>query len=393
MDVDPRLRELLQREADRAVLPDRLHRDVLRRAGIRRRITAVIAAGGLVVVALGGVAAIQGLGSLVGTEPVSPVSRTPGAPEEGGAVVPPTPTGPRIVVAEGTVAGRRWALVAYESNVGICQDLELGTGGSKACGWKVPEVNDLGVSAGSQTGVPGVIIHGVLSKRVESLEARLKGGAAPAEDIVPIEIIEGSSEFNVDFFAAFLPAKARGDVIARGIDGTVLQSVPLGLEAFRQQDPFTEVVLAPHKITVYYPEGWHRAPRQLAPAADEIFALGTYPLRPGAGECPEIPEAVLEDLQPGDAFVSLQESTSGNGFRPRPTSFSFVPGDEPEWMGCLENRAQLFVRVFRFSHQGRFFNAIVAWETSASKETMAETWGILDNLLLCDLYSQPGDCL
>lgn len=393
MDVDPRLRELLQREADRAVLPDRLHRDVLRRAGIRRRITAVIAAGGLVVVAFGGVAAIQGLRSLVGPGPVSPGSRTPGAPEErDAAVAEPTPTGPRIVVAEGTVAGRKWALVAYNSNVGICQDLELGTGGSKACGWEVPEVNDLGLSAGSQTGVPGSIVHGVLSKRVESLEARLKGGPAPAEDVVPIEIIEGSPEFNVDFFAAFLPAKA-WDVIAKGIDGVTLQSVPLKHEPVRHQEPFTEVVLDQHKITVYYPEGWHRAPTQLAPAADEIFALGTYPLRPGAGECPEIPEAALEDLQPGDAFVSLQESTSGNGFRPRPTSFSFVPGDEPEWMGCLENRAHLFVRVFRFSHQGRFFNAIVAWETSASKETMAETWGILDNLLLCDLYSRPGDCL
>jgi hypothetical protein len=399
MEVDPRLRELLQREADRAVLPDRLHREVLRRAGIRRRITAFVTAGALVALSVGGVAGIQGLQSLLERRPVGPGSRAPVGPDMGDEVFPmhPAPVGARVVVAEGTEAGQNWALIAYESREGLCVDLQVGQGRGGGCGWGVPEKNDLGLSEGSQLGVPGTIIHGVLSKRVSSLEARFEsGGQVPMTKSVLLEIIDGPAGFDVNFFVAFLPGKARGVILAKDSKGAVLQSQLLVLAGQQRQEPFTEEVIDRHKITIYFLEGWQRAESQLAPtpAADEILALGTNYLRAGADECPEIPETALEDMRPIDAFVYLQESSSGLGFpRSRPAKFSAELGEEPEWVSCLANRSTLSVRVVRFSDGGRFFSALVAWGSSAPKERLVEAWEILDNLLVCDTSSPPGDCL
>ena len=379
MDVDPRLRELLQREADRAVLPDRLHREVLRRARVRRRVTAALATVLIAGVALGGIAGIEGLRSLIRSQTVGPAS---GADH-------PDATGPEILVAGGTVYGHTWSLVAYPSDAGLCVDLQVLQGSGSGCGWSVPHKDDLGLSEGTQQGLSATSIHGVLSKRVAAIEARLEGGR-----VIPVDIVEGPPAFDVNFFAAFLPPKAKGMIVAMNAKGDILQSQRLRLAEVRRE-PFIEEVIDQHKITVYYPQGWQRAQSQLAPGPgpEEILSLGTYPLRPGADECPQIPEAALEDLQPGGAFLSLRESKSGDGFRPRPKTFSSEQGAEPEWIGCLGNRAGLFVRELRFSHEGRFFNAIVAWSTSATGKTMDELWGILDNLLVCDPSSKPGDCL
>jgi hypothetical protein len=296
-------------------------------------------------------------------------------------------------VAQGAVSGKPWALIAYESNVGLCVEMELGGGRGGGCGFDVPEKSDLGLSVSSQAGVSKSIIQGVVSKRVASLVVRLDGG-----EELDLEIIEGPDSFGVDFFAAFLPPDAEGVVEARDDQGGVLQKERLrSLSGVRDdQEVFSEEVLDDHKLTVYYPESWHRASETLTPQLDqptELLSLGTYPLTPGGDDCVQIPERAIESLGPTDAFVTLQESSSAKGFPGRPNSFSAEGGEETEAAGCLDNAEDIFFRMFRFTDEGRSFIAYVAIGDSASAQTRNEVWQVLNALIFCDPASPPGDCL
>ena len=379
-DIENKIAAILQEEASRATLPAGAHERVLRRAKIRRVLTAAVAGIAVIAVIMAGVVTAGALRSPSTTPPAGPEESPSQQDHE---------TGPQSVVAQGTVSGQTWTLVAYESGSGLCVDLQLGSGSGGGCGFDVPDRDDLGLSVGSQAGLSRTIIHGVVSKRVAQLVIRLDGG-----EHVDVQIIEGPSSFDVNFFADFLPPNVKGIVEARDHQGALLQERRLRpLSELREQEPFTEEVLDDHKLTVYYPEGWNRASESLVPnlgQPKELLSLGTYQLRPGGGDCPE---RAIESLGPTDAFITLQESSAETDFPPRPKTFSAEDGDVPRSADCLDNAEDIFFRRLRFRDEGRSFIVYVAFGDSASARTRKEVWQILDALIFCDPASPPGDCL
>ena len=393
-DVERKITAFLHEEADRAALSTGMYQRVLRRAKIRRVVTATVAGLAVIAIVMGGVVTA---GALRSPSDIGPVGREespqPSAtPRENGDGV--HPTGPEVVVGEGTVSGKSWTLIAYESNAGLCVELELGAGRGGGCGFDIPEKGDLSLSVGSQASLSKSIVHGVVSKRAAALVATLRGG-----DESEWEIIEGPSGFDVNFFAEFLPPNTKGIVEARDDQGVVLQKKRLrSLSEFRdlEAEAFTEEVLDDHKLTVYYPEGWNRAPETLTPNLDqpmELVSLGTYQLGPGGEDCVQIPERAIESLGPTDALITVQEASSGAKFPARPTTFSAEDGEVSEAVDCLDNAEDVFFRMFRFRDEGRNFYAYAAIGNSASPQTRREVWQILNAVLFCDPASPPGDCL
>ena len=65
-----------------------------------------------------------------------------------------------------------------------------------------------------------------------------------------------------------------------------------------------------HGLTVELPRGWQVATENLTPDLvdpREELSVATFPLRYRPTACAHVPGSALEDLGPGDAFVSLQE--------------------------------------------------------------------------------------
>jgi hypothetical protein len=380
--IERKIAAFLHEEADRATLSAGAYERVLRRAKIRRVLTASVAGVAVITLVMAGVVTAGALRSPSTTPPAGPgESPTPQDQE----------TGPESVVGQGTVSGQTWTLVAYESGSGLCVDLQLGSGSGGGCGFDVPEKHDLGLSVGSQAGLSRTIIHGVVSKRVAKLVVKLDGG-----EQMEVPIIQ-DPRFDVNFFADFLAAKAEGIVEARDDEGAPLQQERLRpLSELREQEPFTEEVLDDRKLTVYYPEGWNRASESLTPNLDqpkEVLSLGTFQLRPGGEDCAQIPERAIESLGSTDAFITLQESAAGSDFPRRPKSFSAKDGEVPDSADCLNNAEDVLFRMLRFRDEGRSFIVYVAIGDSTSAQTRNEVWQILNALIFCDPASPPGDCL
>lgn len=365
-------------------------RKTVRRRRARRRITA----GGLaVVLASAGLAlSVYALGpaSLFRTaDPGESPEPSPSARGEGDGV---HREGPEVVVARGTASGEPWALIAYESDNGLCVEIEVEGGRGGGCGFDVPGRSDLGLNVGSQAGISGSIVHGVVSQRVAILVVRLKSG----ERLHP-EILDGPDGLDANFFALFLPSTSEGVIEARDDQGVVLDRERLrSLSELGELDPLTEEVLDDQKIVVYYPRGWTRASESLTAATGgsrELVSLGTNRLDRGQGDCVGVPAHAIETLGIADAFVTLRESGPASGYPDRPESFHAEGGEIPEATGCLNNVEDLLLRVFRFQDAGRSFIAYVAIGVAASAGTREEVWQILDSLIVCDPSSPPGDCL
>jgi hypothetical protein len=312
-------------------------------------------------------------------------SRDSGPPQDGDA-------GLKTVVARGSVSGQSWTLVTYEREDAFCVDLQLEGGSGGGCGFEIPEKRDLGLIVGSQAGLPKTIIHGVVSKRVATLVVRLDG-----DEQTDVQIIEGPSGFDVNFFAEFLRPDAEGTVEARDDQGALLQRERLRpLSEVRDDKAFIEEVLDEHNLTVYYPEGWNRAPDTLTPhlgPARELLSLGTYGLSPGGEDCGQLPERAIESIGPTDAFITLQEASSSADFPPRPARFTAENGEVAESSGCLDNVEDISFLKCRFEDEARSFVAYTAIANSASAQTRSELWQILNALIFCDPASPPGDCL
>jgi hypothetical protein len=381
-DIDRRITTFLHDEAQRATLPAEMYQRVLRRAKIRRLVTATTAALAVVGVVLGGIVTAGALRT--------PQTRPPIQPAES-----PTPqdqhTGPKNVVAQGTIEGHTWTLVAYEGDNALCVDLEIASGSGGGCGFDVPGKRDLGLNVGSQRGVARTIIHGVVSKRVATVIVKLDSGKE-----VDVDVIE-SPNFNIDFFVAFLPPDAAGVIEARDDQRALLQKEPLRpLSEFRAQEAFTEDVLDDRKLVVYYPQGWDRALENLTPSLDqptEVVSIGTGELIPGGRDCTQIPERAIEALGPANALMTLQEAGETANFPDRPKTFSAQDGQVPESSACLANADDILFRIFRFDDEGRAFLAYVAIGNSASAETRQQVWEIMNSFIICDPNSPPGDCL
>jgi hypothetical protein len=101
----------------------------------------------------------------------------------------------------------------------------------------------------------------------------------------------------------------------------------------------------------------------------------------------------MESMGPADAFVTLQEVATSDGFGPRPRDFETTGGDASDSVDCLLSAAQLSMEGFRFSEEGRDFRAFVAFGSEVPEETKRSAWHVLDSFLVCDPASGPGDCL
>ena len=147
---------------------------------------------------------------------------------------------------------------------------------------------------------------------------------------------------------------------------------------------WTTYVDARHGFSVRYPRTWFRASERLTPQLDdprEILSLGTYPLRTGGDRCAHFPVRALEDLGPGDAFLSIQErldpATEHSG--PRPERFVVSRAGASDGMFCVTGRRRHDHWV-PFKDKGRAFYALYAVGGSASPQTHSDVERVLDSL-------------
>ncbi len=376
-DIDRRISAFLHEEEERATLPTGMHSHVLRRAKLRRLVAAATAAVSIAGVVVGGVVTAAAVRTPEPGPPIPPAES-------------PTPDGQRVV-AQGTVEGQTWSLLAYESDSGLCVDLQIGSVSGGGCGFDLSGSRELGVNVGSLGGLSKTIIHGVVSKRVAKVITKLDGGQEMEVDVID------SLGFGVNFLVAFLPPDADGVLEAIGPQGGLLHKERLTpVSHVGDEEIFSEDVLDNDKLTVYYPEGWDRALEDLTPSVDqpkELVSIGTGALIAGGPDCPQIPERAIEALGPVDALVTLHEAGETVDFPDRPKTFSAEHGEVPQFSACLANAEDILFRVFRFEDGGRSFLAYVAINDSASAQTGKDAWGILNSLIVCDRSSPPGDCL
>jgi hypothetical protein len=144
------------------------------------------------------------------------------------------------------------------------------------------------------------------------------------------------------------------------------------------------VVATGRGVSVELPVGWQAAPSTLTPHLDdprEVLAVGTYPLRYREADCAHVPTSALQDLGPGDAFITLQERGNGasSGFPPRPARFGPELGGPSEASACAPD-ARFTDHWFTFSDGGRRFHVEVAFGPAASPTVRAQAWAILDHL-------------
>lgn len=303
----------------------------------------------------------------------------------------PRAFGQRMVLASGEVDGTPWRLLAYQSESGLCVDLEIERGAVGGCG-PVPIGRELVLGQGSVLGVDGMIIHGEVSERVASVEVRRVEG-----DPIVTSIIPDPGGLGVNFFVAFVPRDTLGEVVALDAAGNILQSVRLRpLEGEEPPTCCREDVLDEHKVTVYYPLHWVRTEQPLigrVEGVEEIFSVGTFAITPGVAECEDLPARAMESMGPADALVTLQEVSTNDGFGPRPRDFGTTKGDTSDSVDCLSSGEQLSLEMFTFSEGGRDFRAYVAFGSEVPEETKRSAWQVLESFLVCDPASRPGDCL
>jgi hypothetical protein len=144
-----------------------------------------------------------------------------------------------------------------------------------------------------------------------------------------------------------------------------------------------------HGLTAMLPPGWHPASSSLTPGLGdprEVLSVGTFPLRYRELVCAQIPGSALEDLGPGDAFVTLQErglepGSTWSDFPPRPAHFGASLAVPSEVSACVP-AARFSDHWFGFTDAGRHFHVLVAFGPEASRTTRAQAWEILDALVV-----------
>lgn len=381
------VRDLLDRAVGWYEPPDQLL-EAARRRMERRRIRRRMGAGaiGFVVSVLGVLLVWQAFRPAGGGQVIGDDVLTPAPPPGDQRVV-----GPQIVLASGEVDGTPWRLVAYESESGLCVDVEIEQGAVGGCG-SMPLDRDLEVGQGSVSGLDKMIIHGKVSERVARVEVHPVEGSP-----VAARIISDPGGLGVNFFVLFVPPDTLGDVVAVDAAGNVLQSVRL--RSLEREEPPTccrEDVLDEHKVVVYYPLDWVRTEEPLigqVEGVQELFSVGTFAMTPGVADCENLPGRALESMGPGDALVTVQEVSTTEGFGPRPQTFSPTKGNAFDSVDCLARPEQLSLEVFTFSEAGRDFRAYVAFGSEVPEERKLSALRVLDSFLVCDPTSGSGDCL
>jgi hypothetical protein len=147
------------------------------------------------------------------------------------------------------------------------------------------------------------------------------------------------------------------------------------------------VEVSEHGLTVSLPPGWQAAKESLTPRLvdpREELAVATFPLRYRKTECAHMPGSALDDLGPGDAFVTLEERGLDPGstwadFPARPARFGPELGGPSEAAACTPG-AHFTDHWFGFSDGARHFHVMVAFGPQASAEVQSQAWAILDGL-------------
>ncbi len=137
------------------------------------------------------------------------------------------------------------------------------------------------------------------------------------------------------------------------------------------------------------PTGWGMASESLSPlggAGGQLFAVGTFEMRPSLEDCVHIPAQAVEDMGPEDAFVWVEEGGSaGPAGADQPSSFAeLIDGvDEssmPYWCLTPAGRTDLGVlQWITFTRAGRGFYAIVAVGRDAPASRVTEAVTVLDS--------------
>jgi hypothetical protein len=131
-------------------------------------------------------------------------------------------------------------------------------------------------------------------------------------------------------------------------------------------------------------EGWHVSDASLSSSSNpELFALGTFDMRPGGDTCPHFPEFAYEDMGPTDAFVVVQEGPpDAQGVPPRPVAFDESMGGPLDIPFCLSrpDADQLFIRYIPFVDGDRVIYVFIGIGPEASDQRRAEVFGILDRM-------------
>jgi hypothetical protein len=154
----------------------------------------------------------------------------------------------------------------------------------------------------------------------------------------------------------------------------------------RQAAP-APVEVSRHGLAVWLPAGWQAASESLTPHLvdpREELSVATFALRYRRTSCAHIPGSALEDLGPGDAFVTLEERGRGvadgaAGFPARPARFGPELGGPSEAGACTPG-ARFSDHWFGFTDGGRHFHVMVAFGPRASAEVQRQAWAILDGL-------------
>jgi hypothetical protein len=145
-------------------------------------------------------------------------------------------------------------------------------------------------------------------------------------------------------------------------------------------------VLDRYGVLVTYPLGWALASESLTPTLTdplEVFALGTFPLRPGASGCAQFPTNAIEDLGPTDALIWLAD-------RPlvHPDTVQ-RPADMAAWLRaqpsdisseCLSESKDFVHHDGMFTDAYREFELYVAYGAEASPDTITELWNIVNSV-------------
>ena len=180
----------------------------------------------------------------------------------------------------------------------------------------------------------------------------------------------------------------------------IAMAAALALSACGEQTaaaPRAQLVNDPvHGIAVELRPGWQRATVSFTPGLEdprEVLSVGTFPLRYRETACGHVPTSALEDLGPGDAFVTLEERgldphSTWPDFPPRPAHFGpELGGTNADASECAPG-ARFTDHWLGFTESGRHFHVLVAFGVQAPAAVQREAWQILDSLKI-DPRIQP----
>jgi hypothetical protein len=142
-----------------------------------------------------------------------------------------------------------------------------------------------------------------------------------------------------------------------------------------------------HGLEFALASNWEQASVSLTPGLTdprEVMSVGTFPLQYRQTGCGHVAGSALEDLGPGDAFVTLQERGNEAGsawldFPARPDHFGPELGGRSEAAQCVPT-ARFTDHWFGFTDGGRHFHVLVAFGPDASAEVRDQAWSVLDSL-------------